>query len=189
MAIEDWDRWGFLKADEEILNLIVYKEKNEKADYHPTGSKNSFFEARSEKGNGMAQFFLLCLSIGLRVNDGHNYPSGSTIIKGVTATGFPKAPNLSREEKKEKGYWYRNITYLAEMYDIELGQDINRHASIGLNYIYKHHFNIHDGMLDIKGIIEVFAENSETVMCNSCRKHNVKDKLVKKCTNCDSKLI
>ena len=38
-------------------------------------------------------------------------------------------------------------------------------------------------------IIEVFAENSETVMCNSCRKHNVKDKLVKKCTNCDSKLI
>jgi len=182
MSIESklkWPGWGFIgEKDVEIYSEMIYDKNNAKKDFKETGFKTSFFEFNSRKGNGLQQFYLLCLSVGLRMSNSSISYDGSLSLRGVPQNSFPKK-NLDKES------WYDEILALAEFYELKLGDEINRTASIGLNYIYKFHFNKSEGYLDIEGIIDTFS-HFDVKYCLSCGKYNRID--LEKCSKCEESL-
>ena len=179
MSIDDWNGWGFIGTkDVEIYSGMLWQQKNPKMDYKETGSETSFFEIASRKGNGLQQFYLLCFSVGLRmVNSDISY-EGSLELRGVPSSSFPK-------KNKDDGSWHSTILSLAELYGLKLGDEINRTASLGLNYIYKFHYNKSENYLDIKGIIDSFS-HSDVRYCLSCGKYNRID--LENCSKCEENL-
>ena len=114
-------------------------------------------------GTNSVDLYLLAMSLGLRINE------------------TPKLIALTDNFQYSTVAKKCDVEMLSRIYGIEPDKSVStlgRYAGVGINYIYRYHFDLETNILDINGILQSFS-NSEIVQCNSCGKFSNPD-----CKNC-----
>ena len=166
--------WGWLHDDEDIIRQLVYDYDNKEGTWY--GNEQGIFHT-GKSGYGKLNLWELCLCIGLRVFDKEVNPLPMKTHKGIGV--------ISSVKSWEESGVYDSYKAMASLVGIDEDR-MPQCASMGLNYIYEHHYDKSNDYLEIEDMIDVFGFNNETVSCPHCMRHAPKSDAEIKCKTCNT---